>query len=249
MRIRAAVLEEFGAPLVLDEVDLAEPGSRGGAGPPGRLRGVPHRHVHRLRVGPLRLRPDRPRPRGRRRRRALRSGGEPGAGGRPRGDAVLAPVRRVRPLPQPADEPMPGDPRAAEPRLPAGRHDAALARRRAAAALHGHLDVRRVHGHARDRAGAGRSARRRSTAPACSRAGCPPGSARRSGRPPSGPARPAWCSAPAWSVWGPSPAAGCRAPSGSSASTSRPSAWSWRAAKGRPICCREDARSCSGSWT
>ena len=101
------------------------------------------------------------------------------ARGRPRGDPVLAPVRRVRPLRQPADEPLPGDPRAAEPRLPAGRDDAAVARRRAAAPLHGHLDVRRVHGDAGDRAGEDRPARRRSTARACSRAACRPASARR----------------------------------------------------------------------
>ena len=36
-------------------------------------------------------------------------------------------VRRVRPLPQPADEPLPRDPRAAEPGLPARRHDPPLA--------------------------------------------------------------------------------------------------------------------------
>ena len=57
---------------------------------------------------------------------------------------------------QPAHEPLRRDPRPAEPRLPARRHDAPLPRRRAAAPLHGHLDVRRVHGDAGDRAREGR---------------------------------------------------------------------------------------------
>ena len=42
---------------------------------------------------------------------------------RPRADAVLAAVPRVHPLHVGQDEPLPGDPRAAEPRLPARRHD------------------------------------------------------------------------------------------------------------------------------
>ena len=46
MKIRAAVLEEFAQPLVVQEVDLdaARPGR--GARPAGRLRRLPHRHVH-----------------------------------------------------------------------------------------------------------------------------------------------------------------------------------------------------------
>ena len=61
-------------------------------------------------------------------------------------------------------EPVPRDPRTAEPRFPARRDDAPLRRRRAAPPLHGHLDLRRVHRDAGDRAGEGRSggaARRR----------------------------------------------------------------------------------------
>ena len=145
MKIRAAVLEEFGKPLVVREVDLAEPGPRRGAGAPGRLRRLPHRPVHGLGRRPLGLRADGARPRGRGRRRARRRGRHARRARRSRRDAVLAAVRRVRPLPQPADEPVPGDPRAAEPGLPARRHDAPVARRRAAAPLHGHLDLRRVH--------------------------------------------------------------------------------------------------------
>ena len=76
----------------------------------------------------------------------------PGRAGRPRRHAVLAAVRQVRPLPEPEDEPLPGHPRAAEPGLPARRHRAAVARRRADPPLHGHQHVRRVHRDAGDRA-------------------------------------------------------------------------------------------------
>ena len=157
---------------------------------------------------------------------------------RPRGHAVLAAVPRVRALPEPADEPLPGDPRAAEPGLPAGRHHAPLARGRADPPLHGHLDVRRVRGHARDRAREGRP-----------RGAARPGLPVRL-RPLDGPrrgdvhrrgasrARRAWCSAPGWSASARSPAAGCGAPSGSSASTSPRSASSSRAARARRTCWR-----------
>ena len=62
----------------------------------------------------------------------------------------------------------------------------------------------------------------RSSTPASSPAGSRPGSARRSTPPPCGRAAPASSSAPAWSASARSPAAACRAPSGSSASTSPP---------------------------
>ena len=52
MKMRAAVLEEFAKPLVVQEVELAEPGPARGARAPGRLWRVPHRHVHRLRESP-----------------------------------------------------------------------------------------------------------------------------------------------------------------------------------------------------
>ena len=157
MKIRAAVLEEFGKPLVVQEVDLAEPG-------PGEVLvrleacGVCHTDMYTASgVDPSGYAPT-----------VL---GHEGAGvvervgegvsapgrGRPRGHAVLAPVRRVHPLPEPADEPVPRDPRAAEHRLPARRHHAPVARRRAAAPLHGHLDVRGVHRDAGDRAREDRS--------------------------------------------------------------------------------------------
>ena len=132
----------------------------------------------------------------------------------------------------PLHEPLPRDPRAAEPRLPARRHHAPVARRRADAPFHGHLDVRRVHGDARDRAREDRpGGAARSCLPVRLRAldGARRGDAHRRGR---GPARPASCSVPAWSASARWPAADCRAPSGSSASTSRRSASSSRAGQG-----------------
>ena len=152
VRIRAAVLEEFGAPLEVQEVDLAEPQAgevlvrlvacgvchtdlytASGADPSGYAPTVlGHEGAGVVeRVG-----------RGRR----------VAAARRPRGDALLAAVPRVRPLPRSAHESLPRDPRAAGQGLSPRRDDAAFPRRRAGPALHGHVDVRRVHGDARDRA-------------------------------------------------------------------------------------------------
>ena len=74
-------------------------------------------------------------------------------GGRPRGHAVLAPVRRVRALPQPQDQPLHRHPRGAEPGPSARRNRAAQPRRRGNTPFHGHLHLRGVHRDARDRAG------------------------------------------------------------------------------------------------
>ena len=87
-------------------------GRRGARAPRG-VRRLPHRHVHRLRRRPVRLRAGGARPRGRGRRRGGRRGRRLGRRGRPRRDAVLAPVPRVRALPEPEDEHLPGDPRGA----------------------------------------------------------------------------------------------------------------------------------------
>ena len=57
-----------------EEVELAEPGPGRGARAPGRLRRLPHRHVHGLGRRSLRLRADGARPRGRGGGRALRRG-------------------------------------------------------------------------------------------------------------------------------------------------------------------------------
>ena len=65
MKIRAAVLEQFGAPLVVQEVDLAEPGAGRGARAARRLRRLPHRPLHRQRRRPVGLRADGARARGR----------------------------------------------------------------------------------------------------------------------------------------------------------------------------------------
>ena len=165
MKMRAAVLEEFGEPLVVQEVELTEPEGGRGAGAAGRLRRLPHRPLHRLRRRPLRLLADGARPRGRRRRR----------GGRARASATSTVGDHVVTLFCPqcgecvhcrrrAHQPLPGDPRAAEQGLSARRHHAPAARRRGDPPLHGHLDLRRVHGDAGDRAREGEprgAARRR----------------------------------------------------------------------------------------
>ena len=46
MKIRAAVLEEFGQPLVVQELDLAEPKRGRGARPARSVRRLPHRSLH-----------------------------------------------------------------------------------------------------------------------------------------------------------------------------------------------------------
>ena len=48
MKMRAAVLEEFGKPLVVQEVDLAEPGPGEVLVRARRLRRLPHRSLHRV---------------------------------------------------------------------------------------------------------------------------------------------------------------------------------------------------------
>ena len=228
------MLEEFGRPLVVQEVELAEPRSgevlvrllacgvchtdlytASGADPSGYAptvlghegAGVVERVGADVTLGRAR---------------------------RPRRDAVLAAVPRVRSLPERPDEPLPRDPRAAEQGLSPGRNDAARPRRRADPALHGHVDVRGVHGDARDRAGEGQP---RGAARACVPVRVRPldrprrGDEHREGR---GRARRASSSAPAWSASARSRAAGCRAPSGSCASTSRPRGSSSRGRRARP---------------
>ena len=69
------------------------PQGRRGAGATGRVRGLPHRSLHRLRRRPLRLRANGPRARGRRRSREDGTRSDLGRARRPRRDAVLAPVR------------------------------------------------------------------------------------------------------------------------------------------------------------
>ena len=162
MKIRAAVLEEFGHPLVVQELDLDEP-KAGEVLVRLAACGVCHTDLYTA------------------------SGADPsgyapcvlgheGAGVveavgpdvtlvRP-GDhvdhAVRARVRDVHPLPERSDESLRGDPRTAGARVPPRRHHPPLTRRRAHAPLHGHVHLRRVHRDARDRAReglAGRAAR------------------------------------------------------------------------------------------
>ncbi len=122
MRIRAAVLEEFGKPLVVQEVELAEPG-------PGEVLvrlvacGVCHTDMYTASgVDPSGYAPT-----------VL---GHEGAGVVERFGEGVSLVREGDHVvtlfspqcgecvhcAQPADEPLPGDPRAAEPRLSARRH-------------------------------------------------------------------------------------------------------------------------------
>ena len=235
MRIRAAVLEEFGAPLAVQDVELAGPG-------PGEVLvrllacGVCHTDLYTASgADPSGYAPCVLGHEGAGTVEAVGEGVTSRRAGRPRGDAVLAPVRRVRALPLAQDEPLHGDPRAAEPGLPARRHDAAVARRRADPPLHGHLDVRRGDGDAGDRAREDLARRARPRWRACSRAGSRPASARRCTRAQGrGRARRASSSARAWSGSARSPARGCRAPSGSSASTSPRSGSSSPAGRARP---------------
>ena len=153
MKMRAAVLEEFGQPLVVGGGRPGRAARRRGPRPARRLRRLPHRPLHRLGRRSLRLRPSRARPRGRRRGREDRPRRRRPSRRRPRRYPLLAPVPRVRPLRRSAHQPLHGDPRRAEPRPPPRRHHAAGARRRGDPPLHGLLDLRRVHGDAGDRAG------------------------------------------------------------------------------------------------
>ena len=117
--------------------------------------------------------------------------------------------------------------------LPDGTHPD-LPRRRGDPPLHGLLDLRRVHGDAGDRPGQDQPrGALRARLPLRLR---PLDRARRGDQHRRGRRRaaPASSSAPAWSGSARSPAAACRAPSGSSASTSRRSGSSWPAARARP---------------
>ena len=238
MQIRAAVLEEFGAPLEVQDLELERAAAGRGAGAAGGLRRVSHRPLHGLRRRPLRVRADGARPRGGRRGRARGGGYAAGRARRSRRDALLAPVRRVHSLPQPEDQSLPGDPRAAEQGLSPRRHDAAVPRRRADPPLHGDVDLRRVHGDAGDRAReglAGSAARPRL-----------PVRLRPLDRPRRGDvhgrrwsrAPPASCSAPAW--WASGAVAGCRLQGAERivcVDMSAGAAASWRRGRGRPTCC------------
>ena len=202
------------------------PEGRRGARAPARLRRLPHRHVHRLGRRPVAAT-----------RRACSATRAPASSRRSaRASRRVAPGDHVVTL----FSPQCGEcvncrsgktniclairEQQNQGYLPDGT-DAAVARRRGAAPLHGLLDVRRGDGHAGDLAGEGLARRRRSRPRACSPAACRPASAprctarqveegshrrrvrRRHGRPRRGRGL-----------------RGCRAPSGSSSSTSPRSA-------------------------
>ena len=152
MRIRAAVLEEFANPLVVQEVELDGPG-------PGEVLvrlaacGVCHTDLYTASgADPSGYAPDSARARGRGRRRGGRRGRDQRRAGRSRRDALLTPVPRVHPLRLRQDEPLPRHPRAAEQGLPARRHHAPPPEQRRHSPLHGHEHLRRGHRDARDRA-------------------------------------------------------------------------------------------------
>ena len=151
----AAVLEEFGAPLGGAGGRPGRARRRRGARPARGLRRLPHRHVHGLGRRPVGLRARGARPRG----RAASSSASARACSR-RATATTSsrcspPSAASASTAEPAHEPVPGHPRAAEPGLPARRHAAAVPRRRADPPLHGHEHLRGVHGDAGDRAGQG----------------------------------------------------------------------------------------------
>ena len=152
MKMRAAVLEEFGEPLVVQEVDLADP-KEGEALVRLVACGVCHTDMYTASgVDPSGYAPTVLGHEGAGVVEAVGPGVTSLAARRPRRDPLLPAVRRVRPLRRRPHQPLPRDPRAAEQGLPARRHDAPLARRRGDPPLHGHLDLRRVHRDARDRA-------------------------------------------------------------------------------------------------
>src|SRR5881227_3389981 len=143
MRIRAAVLETFGAPLEIQRLELAEP--RAGEVLVRLVAcGVCHTDLYTASgADPSGYSPT-----------VL---GHEGAGVVERiGDGVtsVSPGDHVVTLfsPQCRECAHCRDPRAAEPGSPPRRHGTALSRRRADPALHGHVDVCGVHSHAGDRA-------------------------------------------------------------------------------------------------
>ncbi len=129
MRMRAAVLEEFGEPLAVQEVELAEP--RAGE-VLVRLHacGVCHTDLYTASgADPSGYAPTVLGHEGAGVVEAVGTGRRLAGTGRSRRHPLLAPVPRVRPLPRPAHQPLPGDPRGAEQGTPARRHDADLPRR------------------------------------------------------------------------------------------------------------------------
>ena len=149
MKVRAAVLEEFGQPLVVQEIELGTERRRG-AGAARSLRGLPHRST---RVG---RRSDGihglcARPRGRRRRGEGWARRHARSARRPRGHPLRA---RVGSACTASIRARTAASRSATSRASAScrtaRRDSP--ERQGHPALHGHVDLRRVHGRPRDRA-------------------------------------------------------------------------------------------------
>jgi Zn-dependent alcohol dehydrogenase len=129
MKIRAAVLEEFGAPLVVQEVDLAEP-KAGEVLVRLEACGVCHTDMYTASgADPSGYSPTVLGHEGAGIVEAVGDGVESVAVGDRVLTPVLAAVPRMHPLPVGQDQHLPGDPRAAGSRLPPRRHDAPVARR------------------------------------------------------------------------------------------------------------------------
>ncbi len=152
MKMRAAVLEEFGEPLVVQELELTEP-ERGEALVRLEACGVCHTDLYTASgVDPSGYAPTVLGHEGAGVVEAIGPERQLADGRRSRRHPVFAAVRRVRALPRRAHQPLPRDPRAAEQGLSARRHHPSATRWRGDPPLHGHFDLRRVHGDARDRA-------------------------------------------------------------------------------------------------
>ncbi len=157
MKMRAAVLEEFGQPLNVTEVDLADPG-------PGEALvrlvacGVCHTDMYTASgVDPSGYAPT---VLGHEGAGVVEAVGE-GVADVKVGDHVVTlfspQCRECEHCLLAQDQPVHRDPRRAGQGPPARRHHEVVPGRRADPPLHGHVDLRRVHGHAADRSGRRRS--------------------------------------------------------------------------------------------
>ena len=178
MKTRAAVAWKAGKPLTIEEVDLEGPRA-GEVLVEVKATGICHTDYYTLSgADPEGLFPA-----------ILGHEGagvvvEVGAGvttlkqGRPRHSALHAGVPAVQVLPVAQDQPVPADPRHAGQGPDARRQLALLARRQAAAALHGHAHLRQPHRRARRSRWRRSATTRPSTWSATSAAASPPASAR-----------------------------------------------------------------------
>ena len=125
MKIRAAVLEQFGEPLAVTDVDLAEPSAGEVLVQLGEACGVCHTDMYTASgADPSGYAPTVLGHEGAGVVERVGSGCHQRRAGRPGGDALLSPVSGVHPLPGSAHQPVSGDSRPAESRLFARWYDA-----------------------------------------------------------------------------------------------------------------------------